>query len=160
MAVWDIYHDEAFCGLDHDDYLTTCHSDKEKEEFVKSWCDRHAERMLPRNDPDFEAVSRTFLRQLNFVQKEPEDNPRTCSGGEILTKIKVSKNLPSVLDAVNKLIAYAKQTYDINEYDLGIEIHECERDFDVKYVALSCSFEEFQNGTRTRRNFKIEFYGY
>lgn len=160
MAVWDIYHDEAFCGLDHDDYLTTCHSDAEKEEFVKAWCDRHAERMLPRNDPDFEAVSRTFRRQLSYVKKQDEDNPRTCSGGEILTKVKVSNNLPSILDAVDKLTAYAKQTYGVNKYDLGIEMHECERDFAIRYVALSCSFEEFQDGTRTRRNFKIEFYGY
>ena len=160
MAVWDIYHDEEFCGLDHDDYLTTCYSDKEKEDFVKSWCDRHAERMLPRGDSDFEAVSRTFRRQLSYVKKQDEDNPMTRSGGETLTKIKVTNSLSAVLDAVNKLIAYAKQTYDVNEYDLGIEIHECEEDYDVKYVALTCSFEEFQDGTKNRRNYKIEFYGY
>ena len=160
MAVWDIYHDEEFCGLDHDDYLTTCYSDKEKEDFVKSWCDRHAERMLPRGDSDFEAVSRTFRRQLSYVKKQDEDNPMTRSGGETLTKIKVTNSLSAVLDAVNKLIAYAKQTYDVNEYDLGVEIHECEEDYDVKYVALTCSFEEFQDGTKNRRNYKIEFYGY
>ena len=159
MAVWDIYHDADFCCLDHDDYLTTCYSDKEKEEFVKSWCDRHAEGMLPRSDADFEAVSRTFRRQLSFVKKQDEDNPMTCSGGEILTKIKVSSKLSSVLDAVNKLVAYAKQTYDANECDLGIEINECEADYDVRWVALACSFEEFQNGTRNRHNFKIELYG-
>ena len=160
MAVWDIYHDAEFCNLDHDDYLTTCYSDAEKEAFVKSWCDRHAEHMLPQTNPDFPVVSRTFLRQLSFVKKQEEDNPRTCSGGEILTKIKVSNSLSSVLDAVHKLIAYAGQTYKVDESDLGIEIHECERDFDIRYVALTCSFEEFQDGTKTRRNFKIEFYGY
>lgn len=160
MAVWDIYHDADFCCLDHDDYLTTCYSDKEKEEFVKSWCDRHAEGMLPRGDADFEAVSRTFRRQLSFVKKQDEDNPITRRGEAILTKVKVSNSLPSVLDAANKLTAYAKQTYGVNESDLGVEIHECERDFAIRYVALSCSFKEFQDGTKNQWNFKIEFYGY
>lgn len=160
MAVWDIYHDADFCCLDHDDYLTTCYSDKEKEDFVKSWCDRHAERMLPRSDSDFEAVSRTFRRQLSFVKKQDEDNPMTRSGGEILSKIKVFSELPSVLDAVDKLTAYAKQTFGVNGSDLGVEIHECERDFAIRYVALTCSFKEFQDGTKNQFNFKIEFYGY
>ena len=160
MAVWDIYHDADFCCLDHDDYLTTCYSDKEKEDFVKSWCDRHAEGMLPRGDADFEAVSRTFRRQLSFVKKQDEDNPMVRSGEAILTKVKVSNSLPSVLDAVNKLALYAKQTYGVDGSDLGVEIHECERDFTIRYVALSCSFKEFQDGTKNQWNFKIEFYGY
>ena len=159
MAVWDIYHDEKFCCLDHDDYLATCYSDKEKEEFVKSWCDRQAERMLPRDDPDFEVVSRTFLRQLNFSKKQ-EENPVVCSGGEVLTKLKVHDNLPAVLEVVSKLIVHAKHTYGINESDFGIEIHESEEDYDVRYVALTCNFEEFQDGTKNRHDYKIEFYGY
>ncbi len=160
MAVWDIFHDEEFCGLDHDDYLTTVHSDAEKQSFVKSWCDRQAERMLPHNDPDFEAVSRTFRRQLSFVKKQDEDNPMTCSGGETLTKIKVSNSLHTVLDAVNKLIAHAKQSYNVDKSDIGIEIHESEKDYKVRAVALTCNFEEFQDGTKNRHDYKIEFYGY
>ena len=160
MAVWDIYHDEDFCGLDHDDYLTTCYSDKEKEEFVKSWCDRHAERMLPRGDSDFEAVSRTFRRQLSFVKKQDEDNPMTRSGDATLTKIKVTNSISAVLDAIDKLTAYAKQTFGVNGSDLGVEIHECERDFAIRYVALTCSFKEFQDGSKNQFNFRIEFYGY
>lgn len=160
MAVWDIYHDEEFCGLDHDDYLTTCYTDAEKEEFVKSWCDRHAEGMLPQGDADFEAVSRTFRRQLSFVKKQDEDNPMTCSGGETLTKIKVSNSLHTVLDAVNKLIAHAKQSYNVDKSDIGIEIHESEKDYKVRAVALTCNFEEFQDGTKNRHDYKIEFYGY
>lgn len=161
MAVWDIYHDEKFCCLDHDNYLATCYSDKEKEEFVKSWCDRQAERMLPHNDPDFEVVSRTFLRQLNFSKKQ-EENPVVCSGGEVLTKIKVHNNLYSVLEAVNTLTNHAKQKYNINidKSNLGIEIHESEEDYDVRYVALTCNFEEFQDGTKNRHDYKIKFYGY
>lgn len=160
MAVWDIYHDEKFCCLDHDDYLATCYSDKEKEEFVKSWCDRQAERMLPHNDPDFEAVSRTFLRQLNFARRHEKDNPIICSGGEVLTKIKVHSNLSAVLEAINKLIAHAKQSYNVDKSDIGIEIHESEKDYKVRAVALTCNFEEFQDGTKNRHDYKIEFYGY
>lgn len=160
MAVWDIFHDADFCCLDHDDYLTTCYSDAEKEEFVKDWCDRHAESMLPRNDPDFPAVSKTFLKQLVFVKKQPKDNPLTCQGGEILKQINVSNNLSAVLEAVRKLIVYAEQTYGVSEYDLGVEIHECEEDYKVRQVLLACSFDEFQDGTRTRYNYRIEFYGY
>ena len=145
--------------MDHDDYITTVYSHAEKESFVKSWCDRHAELMLSHNDPDFEAVSRTFLRQLNFVKKQ-EDNPIIRSGGECLNKIKVHNNLSAVLEAVSKLTAYAKQTYDINESDLGIEIHEGVEDYDVRTIALTCSFEEFQDGTKNRHYYKIEFYGY
>jgi len=160
MAVWDIFHGTDFCGLDHDDYLTTCYTDEEKEKFVKDWCDRHAESMLPRNDPDFSAVSKTFLKQLVFVKKQPKDNPLTCQGGEILKQINVSNNLSAVLEAVRKLIVYAEQTYSVSEYDLGIEIHECEEDYKVRQVLLACSFDEFQDGTRTRYNYRIEFYGY
>ena len=159
MAVWDIYHDEKFCCLDHDDYLATCYSDKEKEEFVKSWCDRQAERMLPRDDPDFEVVSRTFLRQLNFSKKH-EENPVVCSGGEVLTKLKVHNNFSDVMEAVSKLIAHAKHTYNVDKSDLGIEIHECEKDYKVRAVSLTCDFEEFQDGTKNRHDYKIEFYGY
>ena len=160
MAVWDIYHDAEYCCLDHDDFLITCHTDAEKEKFVKDWCDRHAEHMLPRNDPEFPALSRIFLRQLSFVKKQEEDNPRIAAGGETLSKIKVSNNLPSILEAVDKLTALAKQKYGVDKSDLGIEIHECERDFDVRNVTLSCSTDEFQDGTKIRKNFKIEFYGY
>lgn len=160
MAVWDIYHDADFCGSDHDDYLTTCFTDKEKEEFVKSWCDRHAESMLPRNDPDFPAVSRTFLKQLVFTKKQSKDNPLTCEGGETLKRIKVSSSLSSVLEAVRKLTVYTEQEFNVNEYDLKIEIHECEEDYDVREVLLACSFDEFQDGTKTRYRYRIEFYGY
>ena len=114
----------------------------------------------PRGDSDFEAVSRTFRRQLSYVKKQDEDNPMTRSGDATLTKIKVTNSISAVLDAVNKLTAYAKQTFDVNESDLGVEIHECERDFAIRYVALSCSFKEFQDGTKNQFNFKIEFYGY
>ncbi len=160
MAVWDIYHSADFCGLDHDDYLTTRYTDKEKEEFVKSWCDRHAENMLPRNDPDFPAVSRTFLRQLVFVKKQPKDNPLTCEGDETLKRIKVSSKLSSVLEAARKLIVYAEQNFSVNEHDLGIEIHECEEDYNVREVILACHFKKYQDGTKERYNYRIEVYGY
>ena len=160
MAVWDIFHDEKFCNLDHDDYITTVYSDAEKENFVKSWCDRHAERMLPHNDPDFEVVSRTFLKQLNFIKKQEKDNPIVRRGGEVLNKIKVRSNLFAVLEVINKLIAHAKQTYGVDESDLGIEICMCEWDYKVRAVSLTCNFEEFQDGTRNRHDYKIEFYGY
>lgn len=160
MAVWDIYHSADFCGSDIDDYLTTCFTDKEKEEFVKAWCDRHAESMLPYNDPDFPAVSRTFLKQLVFAKKQPKDNPLTCEGGETLKRIEVSSGLSSVLEAVRKLIVYAQQNFNVSEYDLGIEIHECEEDYNVREVLLACSFKEYQDGTKERYNYRIEFYGY
>ena len=160
MAVWDIFHSADFCGSDLDDYLITCYTDEEKEEFVKDWCDRHAEGMLPRNDPDFPVVSRTFLKQLVFVKKQPEDNPLYCKGGEVLKQIKVSSNLSSVLNAVRKLTVYAEQTYSVSEYDLKTEIHECEEDYDIREVMLACSYKEYQDGTRERYNYRIEFYGY
>ena len=160
MAVWDIFRDREFCNLDHDDYITTVYSDAEKESFIKSWCDRHAEQMLPRGDPDFEVVSRTFLRQLNFSKKQEEDNPIICSGVEVLTKIKVHNNLPAVLEAISKLIAHTKHTYGVNESDFGIEIRESAEDYNIRYVSLTCSFEEFQDGTKNRHDYKIVFYGY
>lgn len=160
MAVWDIFHSADFCGSDLDDYLTTCYTDEEKEEFVKDWCDRHAENMLPRNAPKFSTVSKTFLKQLVFVKKQPKDNPLTCQGSETLKKINVSSNLSTVLEAVRKLTVYAEQTYSVSEYDLSIEIHECKEDYKVRLVLLACSFDEFQDGTRTRYNYRIEFYGY
>lgn len=92
--------------------------------------------------------------------KQPKDNLIACQGGEILKEINVSNNLSTVLEAVRKLIVYAEQTYSVNEYDLGVEIHECEEDYKVRQVLLACSFVEFQDGTRTRYNYRIEFYGY
>lgn len=92
--------------------------------------------------------------------KQPKDNPLTCQGGEILKEINVSNNLSAVLEAVRKLIVYAEQTYSVSEYDLGIEIHECEEDYKVRQVLLACSYKEYQDGTRTRYNYRIEFYGY
>lgn len=94
------------------------------------------------------------------MKKLSKDNPVTCQGGEILKQINVSNNLSAVLKAVRKLIVYAEQTYSVKEYDLGVEIHECEQDYKVRQVLLACSFDEFQDGTRTRYNYRIEFYGY
>jgi hypothetical protein len=94
------------------------------------------------------------------IMKQPEDNPLTCRGDEILKQINVSNNLSAVFEAVRKLIVYAEQTYSVSEYYLGIEIHECEEDYKVRQVLLACSFDEFQDGTRTRYNYRIEFYGY
>jgi hypothetical protein len=92
--------------------------------------------------------------------KQPKDNPLACQGGEILKEINVSNNLSAVLEAVRKLIVYAEQTYSVSEYDLGVEIHECEEDYEVRQVLLACSYKEYQDGTRERYNYRIEFYGY
>lgn len=89
-----------------------------------------------------------------------KDEPITCEGGEILKQIKVSNYLSSVLEAVRKLTVYAQQNFNVNEYDLKIEIHECEEDYDVREVLLACSYKEYQDGTRERYNYRIEFYGY
>ena len=89
-----------------------------------------------------------------------KDNPLYCEGGEILKQIKVSNNLSSVLEAVRKLTVYAEQEFNVSEYDLKIEIHECEEDYDVREVVLACSYKEYQDGTRERYNYRIEFYGY
>ena len=58
MAVWDIYHSADFCGSEHDDFLITCYTDEDKKKFVKDWCDRHAEKMLPRDASGFSVACR------------------------------------------------------------------------------------------------------
>ena len=93
-------------------------------------------------------------------EKMQKDNPITCEGGEILKQIKVSSDLSSVLEAIRKLTVYAQQEFNVSEYDLKIEIHECEEDYDVREVLLACSYKEYQDGTKERYNYRIEFYGY
>ena len=93
-------------------------------------------------------------------EKQPKDNPITCKGDETLKRIKVSSDLSSVLEAARKLTVYAEQEFDVSEYDLKTEIHECEEDYDVREVLLACSYKEYQDGTKERYNYRIEFYGY
>lgn len=58
--------DADYVGRDTDEVLEICDFQDEAEEFADNWATRQAERMVDKNDSDFEAVKRVYRRQLCY----------------------------------------------------------------------------------------------
>lgn len=58
--------DAEYAHRDTDEVLEICDFQDEAEEFADNWATRQAERMVAKNDPDFEAVKRIYRRQLCY----------------------------------------------------------------------------------------------
>lgn len=58
--------DAEYAGRDTDEVLKICSFQDEALEFADEWATRQAERMVDKNDPDFEAMKRIYKKQLCY----------------------------------------------------------------------------------------------
>lgn len=67
--------DADYAGRDTDEVLKVCSFQDEALEFADEWATRQAERMVDKNDPDFEAMKRIYRKQLCYYNFE--DAPKS-----------------------------------------------------------------------------------
>lgn len=157
MAKYKVFHEAEFCNSDHDDLLWQGNDRKEMEAFVSAWAERKAENMTDRNGPLFEQAKCIARSQLSIVKDEPSI---VREGGKTIESIKLKKgDFADVSLGIAAMRAVAI-SQGIDPATLGFSIYECDEDFEVRKVSLSCNFKEYSDGREERSNYYIALSGY